>query len=142
MGAVQAVMYEGSVRIRFTFQLADKQIDLPYDGIIGRDLFAHTGAKICYETGILTLGAGSDKMHTVLSPIDAKSQPKRIRSLVLPGRTEIVVMLSVEGITRNDESLTEKQENREGGYLAGAITKVQTGYAMTSIVNTANEKVR
>jgi hypothetical protein len=122
MGAVQAVMYEGSVRI--PFQLVDKQMDFLCDGIIGRDFLAHTGAKICYKTGILTMGADSDKMHKVLSPIDAKSQPKVIRRLVLPGRTEIVVRLPVEGIKRNDEGLTEKQETR-GVYLAGVITKVQ-----------------
>ena len=65
-GAVQAVMYEGSVRIPFTFQLVDKQIDLPCDGILGRDFLTHAGAKICYETGILTLGTGNTKIHKVL----------------------------------------------------------------------------
>lgn len=69
MGAVQAVMYEGSVRIPFPFQLVDKQIDLPCDGILGRDFLAHAGAKICCETGILTLGTGSTKIHKVLSQI-------------------------------------------------------------------------
>jgi hypothetical protein len=49
--------------------------------------------------------------------------------------------LSVEEITINDEGRTEKPEIREGVYLAGAITKVQAGYAITSIVNTTNEKV-
>ena len=65
-------MCEGSVRIPFTFQLVDKQIDLPCYVVTGRGFLAHTDAKICYETGILTLGAGSDKMHKVLSPIKAK----------------------------------------------------------------------
>jgi len=135
-------MYEGSVRIPFTFQLVDKQIDLPCDGIIGRYFLAHTGAKTCYGTGILMLRARSDRLHKVLSPIDAKSQPKRIWRLELPGRTEIEVRLPVEGITIYDEGLTEKQEIREGVYFAGAVTKVQAGYAMASIVYTTNEKVR
>ena len=139
MGAVQAVIYEGSVRILFTFQLVDKRTDLPCDGILGRDCLAHAGAKICYETGILTLGTGNTKIHKVLSPINATGQPKEIRRLVLPGRAEIVVRLPVEGTTRTDEGLTEKQEIQEGVYLAGAMTKVQAGYAITSIVNTTNE---
>jgi hypothetical protein len=88
----------------------------------------------------LTLGAGSDKMQKVLSQIDSKSQPKEIRRLVLPSRTEIVVRLPVGRTTRKGEGLTENQEIREGVYLAGAITKVQTGYAMTSIVNNTNKK--
>lgn len=142
MGAVLAVMYEGSVRIPFIFQLDDKRINFPCDGIIGRDYLAHAGAKICYETGILTLGTGSTKIRKVLSRINAKSQPKGIRRLVLPGRAEIVVRLPVEGTRRTDEGLTVKQEIREGVYLAGAITKVRAGYAITSIVNTTNESMK
>jgi len=141
IGSVQAVMYEGSVRISFTFELVDKRIDLPCDGILEIDFLAHTGAKICYETGILTLGTGSAKIHKVLSPINAKGQSKEIRRLVLPRRAEIVVRLPVEGTTRTYEGLMEKQEIREGVYLAGAITKVQADYAITSIGNTTDEAV-
>ena len=134
LGTVQAVPYEGSVRTQFIFQLADKQVDHPCDGILGRDFLAHKGAKICYETGTSTLGTGNTKIHM---PMNAKGQPKGVWRPVLPGRAKIVVRLPVEGTI--DEGLTEKQEIREGVYLAGAITKVQAGYAITSIVNTTNE---
>jgi len=126
-------------RIPFTFQRADRRIDLPRGGILGSDFLAHAGAKISYKTGILTLGPGSNKIHKVLSPINTKNQPNRIRKLVVPGRTETVVRLPVLVITRKDEGLTEKQEIREGMYLSGAITKVEAGYAITSNVNTTNE---
>jgi hypothetical protein len=128
----------------FTFQLVDKRIFLPCDDIFGRDFLAYAGAKICYETGILTLGTGSNKIRKVLSPTNIKNQRNGIRRLVLPGRTEIVVKLPVEVITRNDMGLAEKQEIREGVYLAeggGAITKAQAGYAIRSIGKTTNEKV-
>ena len=59
----------------------------------------------------------------------------------MSSRAEIVVRLPVEGTTRTNEGLTEKQEIREGVYLAGAITKVQAGYAITSIANTTDETV-
>jgi len=134
-------MYEGSVRIPFTFQLLDKRIDLPCDGILGRDYLAHSGARICYETGILTLGIGSTKIHKVLSAINARGQFRDIRRLVSSSRAEIVVRLPVEGTTRTDEGLTEKQEIREGVYLEGAMTKVQAGYATTSIEKTTDEAV-
>jgi hypothetical protein len=124
MGAVQAVMYEGSVRIPFTFQLVDQRIDLPCDGILGRDFLAHAGAKICYERGTLTLGTGSTTIHKVLLPIDTKGHPKEIRRLVLPSRAEIVVRLPVEGTTRTDEGLMEKTRITRGVYLAGVMTKV------------------
>jgi hypothetical protein len=123
MGAVQAFMYGGCVRIPFTFQRADKRIDLPCGGILGRDFLAHAGAKICYKTGILTLGPGSKKIHKVLSPIDNKNQPKRIQRLVVPRRAEILVGLSVEVITRNDEGHMENQEIREGCISQGQLLK-------------------
>lgn len=72
MGAVNVVVCEGSVRVPFIFQLTDKQIDLACDGILGSDFLVHAGAKISYETQILTLGAGSDKTHKCLSAIDAR----------------------------------------------------------------------
>jgi hypothetical protein len=139
--AVQAVLYEESVRIPFTFQLVDKRVDPPFDGIRGRDFLAHAGARIFYETGTVTLGTGKTKIQKVLTPIAAENRPKRIRRLVLPRRAEIVVKLPVEGATKLGEGLTEKEEIQEGVYLAGAITKVQAGCAISSIVNTTDEKV-
>ena len=59
----------------------------------------------------------------------------------MPRRAEIVVGLPVEGTTRTDEGLTEKQEVREAVYFAGALTKLQAGCTITSIVNTVNEMV-
>ena len=52
-----------------------------------------------------------------------------------------MVRLPVEGTTRTNEVLTEKQEIQEGVYLAGAITKFQAGYVISSIVNTTDEAV-
>ena len=141
LGSVQAVLYEGSVRIPFTFQLVNKRVDLPCDGIIGRDFLAHAGARICYETGTLTLGSGEARIHKVLTPIETENRPKGVRRLVLPSRAEIVVGLLVDGTTKAGEGLTEKEEVQGGVYLAGAITKVQAGRAITSIVNTTDNEV-
>jgi len=82
MGAVQAVMTAGSVRIPFTFRLVDKRIDLPRDGILGTDFHAPAGAKICYEIGLLTLGKSRTKIRKVLSEINAKREPKESRRLI------------------------------------------------------------
>jgi hypothetical protein len=56
LGTEQAVMYEGSVRIPFTFEIVDKRVDFPCDGILRRDFLVRAGANICYEKGTLTLG--------------------------------------------------------------------------------------
>jgi hypothetical protein len=52
-----------------------------------------------------------------------------------------MVRLPVKKGTIIREGITEKQEIQEGVYLMGAMTKIQAGYAITSIVNTNSEKV-
>jgi hypothetical protein len=52
-----------------------------------------------------------------------------------------MVRLPVKGQTRIREGITEKQEILEGVYLAGAMTRVQEGYAITSILNAHSEEV-
>jgi hypothetical protein len=134
-------MYEGTMKIPITFQLVGKQVDIPCDGILGRDFLTRVGANICYEKGTLTLGLGSNKVHKVLTSVETREQTKRNRKLELPGRTEMVVSLPVEGITENYEGLTEKRVLQDGVYLAKAITKVRAGFAITSIVITNEETV-
>jgi hypothetical protein len=141
LGTVQATMYEGTVKIPFTFQLVGRQVDIPCNSILGRDFLTYTGANISYEKGTLSLGLGSNKIHKVLTSVNTKEQAKRNRKLELPGRTEMVVTLPVEGITESDEGLTERRELQEGVYMAGAITKVRSGFAITSIVNTNENMV-
>jgi hypothetical protein len=105
LGTVRTVVNADSLKIPFTFQLVSKQVDIPCDGILGRDFLEHAGAQICY-----TFGAGSNKVSKPLSPISAGSQTKRIRRLVLPSRTELVVKLPVKGGSQIREGITEKQE--------------------------------
>jgi len=52
-----------------------------------------------------------------------------------------MVRLPVKGGTNVREGVMEKLEIQEGIYLAGAITKVERGYAITSIGNTTNDEV-
>ena len=141
LGTVQATVYEGTVKIPFTFQLVGKQVDIPCDGILGRDFLTHTVANISYEKGTLSLGLGSNKIHKVLISVNAGEQAKKTQKLELPGRTEMVVRLPVEGTTESDEGFTDKRELQEGVYMAGAITKVRSGFAITSIVNTNENMV-
>jgi len=37
------------------FQLVNKQVDIPCDGILGRDFLQRTRAKVCYESRTVTL---------------------------------------------------------------------------------------
>ena len=140
-GTVQSVVNVDSLKISLTFQLFSKQVDISCDGILGRDFLEHAGAQICYGSGTLTLGTGSHKISKALLPIDTESKTKGIRRLVLPKRMELMVRLPVKEGTVIREGITEKQEIQKGVYLAGAMTKIQAGYAITSIANTNSEEV-
>jgi hypothetical protein len=52
-----------------------------------------------------------------------------------------VVKLSVKEGINIPEGITEKREIQKGVYLAGAMTEVRAGYAITSIANTNDEEV-
>ena len=99
LGTVRTVVKADFLKIPFTLQLVNKQVDIPCDGILGRDFLQHAGAQICYASGTLTFGTGRSKVSKPLSPINAESQTRRIRRLVLPGTTELVVKLPVKNGT-------------------------------------------
>jgi hypothetical protein len=103
-------MCDGTVEIPFTFQLVGRQVDIPCDGILERDFLTRAGASICYEKGTLMLGLDSNKVHKVLTSVNTKEHTKGNRKLELPGRTEMLVSLPVEGITENDEGITERKK--------------------------------
>jgi hypothetical protein len=140
-GTVRTSVIVDPLKIPFTFQLVSKQVDIPCDGILGRDFLEYAGAQICYVSGTLTFGTGSSKVRKALLPISAGNQTKRVRRLALHSRTELMVRLPVKEGTRIREGVTEKREIQRGVYLAGAVTTVQAGYAITSIVNTNSEGV-
>jgi hypothetical protein len=48
-GTVNACVSEGQHKVRFKFQLVNKQVDLAYDGIIGKDFLRFTRARICFK---------------------------------------------------------------------------------------------
>jgi hypothetical protein len=129
------------LKILFTFQLVSKQVDIPCDGILGRDFLEIAGAQICYASGTLIFGPGNSKISKALLPINAGSQTKKVRRLALLSRTELMVRLSVKEGTQIREGVTEKREIQKGIYLAGAVTRIQAGYVITSIANTNSEEI-
>ena len=141
LGTVRVVTCEGPLSVPFTFQLLGKQVDIQCDGKLGRDFLTHAGAKICYESGTVTFGKGREKVHKLMTPAKAEGNCRATRRLVLPRRAELVVRLPVEGRSRDGEGITEKREIQAGVYLAGAVTRVSRGYAITSMLNTTSDQV-
>ena len=88
---MKTVLNVDSLKIPFTYQLVSKQVDIPCDGILGTDSLEDAEGQISYASLNLTLGAGSSKISKTVSPVNAESQTKGIRSWVLCSRTVLMV---------------------------------------------------
>ena len=102
LGTVQTVVKAGFLKIPFTFQLVSKQVDVPCDGILGRDFLERAGGG---GARTLTLGTGNDKVSKALLPLSTEGLTRTIRRLVLSSRTELVVRLPVKGEPCNREDI-------------------------------------
>lgn len=145
-GAIETRIREGNIEVPFTFQLVSKQVDIACDGILGRDFLQKTQAKICYETGTLTFRHKNVEVKKkLLSGTKGKGQlierHRRVETITLPRRSEVIVKLPVAAGTSVTEGLLERKEILEGVYMAGSLTKVIDGHVLTSVLNTRDEEV-
>jgi hypothetical protein len=140
-GAIEAVIELRNSSITHEFQLVNKQVDIPCEGILGRDFFQHAKAQICYETQSVNLNGEVIKMVNANKTEIAKIEKTReTRKIKLPRRSECVVKLPVKEKSPL-VGILDKQEIQEGIFMAGSLTKVITGYVITSILNTNDEEV-
>jgi len=123
------------------FQLVNKQVDIPCDGILGRDFLQHAKAKICYESRTVTLNGEECKMVDETEQFGARGPNKlNIGQIKLPPRTESIVRVPVK-LGSPLIGMTNRCEIQEGVIMAVTLTKVMNCYAMTSILNTNDAEV-
>jgi hypothetical protein len=78
-GVIKAKIRLGSKTVTHNFQLVGKQVDIPCDGILGRDLFNHTKARICYKTrAVLVNGERCKMVEKPNSPREGESRAKTV----------------------------------------------------------------
>jgi len=122
-------------------QLVNKQVDIPCDGILGRDFLQHAKAKVCYESQTVTLNGKEYKMVNETEKFGIRKHNKlKIGQIKLPPRTESIVRVPV----KPESPLvgrTNRCEIQEGVIMAASLTKVMNGYAMTIILNTNDVEV-
>ena len=140
-GVVEAKIELGNSSIRHGFQLVNNQVDIPCDGILGRDFLQRVKAKICYETRTVELNGEVCKMRGKTEQLEEReTRVKKIELIKLPPRTESIVRLPV---TPGSPlvGVINKWEIQEGVIVAASLTKVNEGYVMTSILNTNDKEV-
>ena len=78
-GTVDANIEIGRELIAHKFQLVHKQVDLPCEGIVGRDFLQRTQVKICYATGtLILLGEGYELIGEVKPSEQSRSTFRQI----------------------------------------------------------------
>jgi hypothetical protein len=132
-GVIEATIELGSNSIIDDLQLVNKQVDIPCDGILGRDFLQSARAKICYETRTVTL-KGECKMVGKTTPLETEGTKEReMGKIKMAPRTQSVVKFPV--VPGSPQvGMINKRELQKGVFLAASLTKVVNG--MTSILNT------
>ena len=78
------------------FQLVNKQVLIPCDGILGRDFLQCTMAKFCYESRTVTLNGETRKMVGKTKQLEAReTNMRKFCQIKLPPRAESVVRVPV-----------------------------------------------
>jgi hypothetical protein len=77
----------------------NKQVELVYDGIVGRDFLQHTRAKVCYESNTVTFKAECAEWTKKILGNEIVQGTIEMRKLILPGRSEVIVKLLAENGT-------------------------------------------
>ena len=78
------------------FQLVNKQLDIPCDGILGRDFLQCANANLCYEWRTVTLNGEICKMVGNSKQLELREPNVRnIGQIKLPPRTESIVKIPV-----------------------------------------------
>ena len=121
-GSIETNICEGLTQIPFCFQLVSNQIDLPGDGILGRDFLKQTQARLCYVSKTLTFSYRGVTIVKSLGDCSPRSKLESLRdregNVKLTPRSETIVKLPVREGTTFSEGLVEKR------------------YVLTSVLNT------
>jgi hypothetical protein len=129
-------MNEGEQKIPFKFYLVNKQVDLAYDGIIGRDFLRNMQAKICYDSNTIVIKTPNGEWTKRIGDMKNVKENRRSSTLKVPKRSEIIVRIPVENGVEGADGLTDKTEITRGVYLASSLIRIEGDQTITSILNT------
>jgi len=91
-GVLEARIELKNSSIVHNFQLVNKQVDIPCDGILCRDFLQRAKAKLCYESRTVTLNGEICKMVGKTKQLELKEPNlRKICQIKLPPQTESVV---------------------------------------------------
>jgi hypothetical protein len=141
-GLVKAQIRGGKCSIPMEFQLVNKQVDLEGDGILGKAFLTKVKAQICYDNNSVRFkwqNCNFEKKLIKAGQIEKES--RKVRTIILPKRSETIVMLPVDCDVNQKEGLIEKCQIDTGIFVANSLSTVKNGYVVTSMLNTNDQEV-
>ena len=140
-GVLEARIELRNSSIVHNFQLVNKQVDIPCDGILGRDFLQCAKANLCYESRTVTLNEEICKMVDKAKQLELREpNVRKIGQIKLPPRTERIVKVPVMPGSPL-VGITYKCEIQEGVIIAASLTRVVDSYAITRVLNTNSTEV-
>jgi hypothetical protein len=124
-------------KMEHPFQIVGDGIDIPYDGILGKDFFERKGAKIDYSQRQVIMGKVRVKFDT---DVEVDKEVKTVYVTVKP-RSETIVSLPTDS-PELKTGVLGKRELIPGVIVAETLVTVHEGTCLTSILNTNDREVK
>lgn len=140
-GTVNVCLSEKERKVQFKFQLVNKQVDLAYDGIIGRDFLRQAEARICFQRNIVIFKTPDGEWTKAIGGVRMSKENPRVCTVKVPERSELIVKIPVKDGIEGAEGIVEKMEITRGVYLASSLITVTHNQAITSILNTTEKEM-
>jgi transposase InsO family protein len=135
LGEVDVKLMIGNYEIEHKFHIVGEGIDIPYDGVLGKDFFESNQATIDYLRKEICMGR-------VIWGFDQDRWPdwanKEVKVMLEP-RCETVIRLPT-GSRELQTGLIDKMEVAPGVIIARTLTVVRGGACLASVVNTNDEQ--
>ena len=138
LGSVSLTLMTEDRKTSHKFQIADENLTLKHDGILGKDFLCEMQAKIDYEKRMITM---QDVIVKFDSQPDEKNCPpaRRMTHITLPARSEVIVKCHSE---KDGEGIVEKREICSGVHMAASLTVSVANECITSLVNSNEEDLQ
>jgi hypothetical protein len=130
-GIVKIWVHDGELNIPFDFHLVNKQVELVYDGIVGRHFVQHTRAEVCYDSNTVIFKTESAEWTKKILGNEIVQATMKMRKLTLRGRSEVTVKLPLGNGTDDQEGTIDKSEIAGGVYL----TRISGNHVVTRVLN-------
>lgn len=144
LGAVDIhLRVKGAGEVKHKFHVYGSGLDIPYDGLIGRDFLMQHKVMLDYAGKVIRLKGQDIPLMVEEEPEVSGVDVENVSDEEIGPREERILRLRVESkILRECERVVPKQEIVPGVYVAESLVKVRNGRCVVSAINLSEEKIQ